>query len=682
MRKLTAMGIGIWCLVGLGQTALAEEVDQTATVTMDEVVVTATKTEEKRKDVPHSVIVVDDVVIDESPAASIGDLLGGELGVDWRTRGNYGGAAQEIHIRGMNGDGTQVLVNGVTQNSPSLGVADAGRIPLNAIDRIEVVKGSGSVLYGSGAMGGTVNITTKNPRHDRAAAEISAGIGTEESYQVSAEQGMYVTDTFGYYITANHFQTEGFRDNSDLDQNDASLKLVFDRGKALWMSLYVDVIDRENGRPGPKPPAGTAAFSVNGTPVYNHESANLINKTEEEDKHVVFELESQPLNWLGFRLQTDYTHLKSENYNRYYSAFSPGNLPGSTTELINEVFGAEGNVELKPFSGATLLIGAQHKNYNWENTSITLDGFGVESSRLKGAADLHSTGLFAEGQYRPVRYVKAIVGVRHEDHSEFGTEVLPRYGIVINPLENTAIKANTGRHFKAPTPNDLFWPLEDWGFGSGAQGNPDLEPEIGWHTDAVIEQSFAKDKIFFSVGYFQWDIDGKIEWTPDASFFYRPDNLSQYQASGWEAGTKIGPVANMTLSLNYTYTDAEEQKSGGVTRQALYTANNFFKAGLTYWFDFGLDMTTIVRYTDERAGRYLNDTDAVPAAVLDAYWTVDLKANQQFYDHWRLSLQVNNLLDEEYDTYTENFYDQSGTGTLSKYPGAGRSIFAQLAYQY
>jgi iron complex outermembrane receptor protein len=448
------------------------------------------------------------------------------------------------------------------------------------------------------------------------------------------------------------------------------------------VSLYADYIDRENGRPGPKPPAGTPAFSVNGTPLYNHESANLINKTEEEDKHVVLELKSQPLNWLGFRLQTDYTHLRSENHNRYYSAFTPGNLPGSDTEVINEVFGAEGNVELKPFSGATLLIGAQHKNYNWENTSITLDGFGVESSRLKGDADLHSTGLFAEGQYRPCRYFKGIAGVRHEDHSEFGTEMLPRYGIVINPLENTAIKANTGRHFKAPTPNDLFWPYEDWGFGMGAQGNPDLQPEIGWHTDAVIEQSFAEDKIFFSVGYFQWDIDGKIEWVPDASFFYRPENLSQYEASGWEVGTEIGPVANMTLSINYTHTDAEEQKSGGVTRQALYTANNVFKAGLTYWFDFGLDVTTIVRYTDKRPGRYLNDTDSVPAAVLDAYWTVDLKANQQLSDHWRLSLQANNLLDEEYDTYTENFFDQFGTGTLSKYPGAGRSLFVQLAYQY
>ena len=422
---------------------------------------------------------------------------------------------------------------------------------------------------------------------------------------------------------------------------------------------------------------------MRGIPLYNDDSANLINKTSETDKHAVLRLESQPINWLGLRLQTDYSHLETDNHNRYYSAFTLGNLPGNDTEVINEVFGAEGNVELKPFSGATFLAGVQYKDYEWENTSITLDGFGVETSRTKRSADLHSTGTFAEGQYRPCRYVKAIVGVRHEDHSEFGSEVLPRYGIIINPFENTAIKANTGKHFKAPSPNDLFWPFEDWGFGMGAEGNRDLEPETGWHTDAVIEQSFAQDRVFLSVGYFQWDIDDKIEWAPDTNFFYRPENLSHYEAEGWEVGAKIGPFANTTLSLSYTYTDAEEQKAGGVKRQARYTADHYIKAGLTYWFNFGLDVTTIIRYTGERAALYDNDTDKTPSAVIHDYWTMDLRANQRLAEHWLLSFQVNNLFDEEYTTFVENFNDPiTFESTLAGYPGAGRSLFVQLAYQY
>ncbi|MCD4719511.1 MAG: TonB-dependent receptor [Desulfobacula sp.] len=656
--------------------------NQEAVATMDEIIVTATKTKELRKDVPNSVILIDDLDIKDSPATSFGDLLGGEPGIDWRTRGDYGGAEQEIHIRGMSADGTQIVVNGVTINSPSLGIADAGKIPMNNIERVEIVKGSGSVLYGSGAMSGIVNIITKSPKRDQTDLKINAGYGSENAYQISAEQGMFVFGDLGYYITANSSGTDGFRDNADYKQSDVSLKLVLDKGENLNISLYGDYIDREGGRPGVEPPTGTSLFTVRGIPVYNSESSSLLNELKEKDKHLVFKIKSKPLDWIGFNFQTDYTDMESNNYSRYYSSFTPGNLPGSETEVINKIWGVEGNVEINPFKGGTLLTGIQYKKYDWENTSTTLDGFGNESSQLMGKNDLYTTGIFSEAQYRPNKYIKGIIGVRQEDHSTFGTKVLPRYGLIITPVETTTLKFNTGRHFKAPTPNDLFWPLEDWGWGMGAEGNPNLKPETGWHSDAGIEQTFADKKIFIFLTYFKWDIKDKISWVPDSNFFYRPDNLSIYEASGWEVGTKIGPFNNMTLSLDYTYTDATEQKQGGVQRKARYTANNFFKTSLTYWFDFGLDLTGIIRYTGERPAVYALDTDTAPQAVLSSYWMLDLKANQQIGENWALSCRINNLFDKDYTTYSENFYDQFGTQTLSKYPGAGRSIFLSLNYQF
>ncbi|MCP4669223.1 MAG: TonB-dependent receptor plug domain-containing protein, partial [Deltaproteobacteria bacterium] len=98
--------------------------------TMKQVVVSATKTEEERKDIPNSLIYKDELDIQESPAKTLGAFLANELGVDWRTQGNYGGAIEEVHIRGMSGNATQVFVNGVSVNSPSLGSADVGRIPM------------------------------------------------------------------------------------------------------------------------------------------------------------------------------------------------------------------------------------------------------------------------------------------------------------------------------------------------------------------------------------------------------------------------------------------------------------------------------------------------------------------------------------------------------------------------
>ena len=159
------MGIGL--ALPLSLPASAGETESEGLTVLDEIVVTATKTEEKRKDVPNAVILKDAMDIKDSAATSLGDLLGNEMGIDWRTYGDYGGALQYIQIRGMDEDGTQVRVNGFNIAPPSSGSLNIATVPLNNIERIEVVKGSGSLLYGTGAMAGTVNIITKSPRREK-----------------------------------------------------------------------------------------------------------------------------------------------------------------------------------------------------------------------------------------------------------------------------------------------------------------------------------------------------------------------------------------------------------------------------------------------------------------------------------------------------------------------------------
>ena len=112
----------------------------------------------------------------------------------------------------MGADATQVLVNGVIANSPSLGTADVGKIPMNNIEKIEIVKGSGSVLYGSGAMSGIINIITKNPKQDQTDLKISTGYGSENHYKVSAEHGIFFLGRSWLLSNCQHTGTDGFRD--------------------------------------------------------------------------------------------------------------------------------------------------------------------------------------------------------------------------------------------------------------------------------------------------------------------------------------------------------------------------------------------------------------------------------------------------------------------------------------
>lgn len=686
--KRTLLGfLSVIFLLGLPSSVFSEDVKDSipSSPILDEIVVSATKTEEKRKDVANSVIILDQTDVQNSAAKSVGELLANEPGVDWRTRGDYGGASQEIHIRGMGAEGTQVLVNGIVVNSPSIGSADVAKIPLNSIEKIEVIKGPGSLLYGTGAMGGIINIITKRPKKDRMDFKVSSGYGSENTYEVSAEQGMFIADDFGYYLTATKRDTDGFRDNAELNHKDVSLNLVYDKGDALDISLYGDYIYRDFGIPGVEPPKGTSDFVVNGVKLYDKRSGNLLAEGGDRDAHLALTVKSSPLKWLGLSLKGSYMNMESYNYTRYYTSWPVTGLPGIESWVINEVLQAEGNVDIQPIENLKLLLGGEYKKYEWENESINLNGSGVKDVSTKTRANerLHTGGLFAEAQYRPCSFFKASAGIRHEDHSEFGTKDVPRYGIIINPLKDTVLKFNYGKHFNAPTPNDLFWPYENWGWGMGAQGNVNLKPETGKHSDVTIEQTLLNDKVFLTASYFKWDIKDKIRWAPDASYFYRPENLDSYNAKGCEIGAKVGPYYGLSIFLNYTYTDAEEEKSGGAKRQALYTSNNLYKFGLTYWNNIGFTTTTTLRYVGDRPGYYRNSTDTHAEIKQDSYYTVDIKLEQRLFDNWILSLQGNNLFDEKYDTYTQSFRNQdTGITTMEGYPGAGRSVFCSVKYEY
>jgi outer membrane cobalamin receptor len=672
-------GVLVWPVIGSAEEANSEDDE----FILEDIVVTATKTEEQRSDIPNSVILLGEAEIEGSPAESLGELLSNELGIDWRTYGGFGGASEAIHIRGMGADGSQIFVNGINVNSPSLGQADVARVPLNNIERIEVVKGSGSLLYGTGAAGGTVSIITKRPEHDMTDVQVDAGFGSEGSYQISAEHGLFLSDELGYYLTATRRETDGFRDNSDLTHTDVSLKLVYEKSDALDVSLYGDYIDREYGRPGVKPPPGTESFEVNGEQIYSGNAASMLDRGADEDSHLVLEVKGRPSEKFGLNVRADYAHMEAYNLTRYYSSFTE-DVPGSKSWTTNEVSTIEGNMDIKPFEGLSLLVGADYRDYDWENESVDLDGFGSEivEQREQTIAGLDTNGLYAEAKYRPCAYFRILAGIRYEDHSTFGSETVSRFGITINPFENTVFKFSRGKHFSAPTLNDLFYPYEDWGWGMGASGNPDLIPEIGYHTDATFEQTLVDDKVFVTFTYFEWDINDKIRWVPNESFFYRPQNLDRYEADGWEVGTKLRPIDDMLLAFSYTYTDAEEDLEGGVKRQALYTPDSQFKGDLKYWTDFGFSANATVRYVSERPGNYTGDGDVNPAHILDDYWTTDVRIEQRVYHHWVLSLQCSNLFDEAYDTYYSSFYDSIGSSAMAGYPGAERSFFFKVAYEY
>ncbi len=683
-KTIFACCVALSCLLPASLPA-QEENAETTVPTLSPVIVTATKTEEQRKDIPNPVIVKDVMDIESSPARSLGELLANEPGIDWRTRGDYGGAGEELHMRGMGGDEVQVLVNGISINSPSLGSADVGGVPLNSIECIEVVKGSGSLLYGSGAMAGTINVLTKSPHRDRMDLNASAGYGSQGTYEFLAEQGMFVTDDFGYYLTAGRRETDGHRENGDLTHHDVSLKLVYDKGDKLNVGLYGDYIDRDFGRPGihPPPEAQPVNHFIGGVQFYDDESASLLDRSETKDGHVVLEVGSNPVNGVGLNLKGYYTDMESYDTERYNAA-SWVTLAGAgmKTWVNNTVTGAEGNLEIQPLTGASLLLGGDVKRHAWKTRQINLDSAGADQSGdITNRATINTRGMYAEAQYRPHRVVKFLTGIRQENHSTFGVENLPLFGLILNPLEQTALKITHGKHFKAPTPNDLFWPEDDF-----VRGNPDLKPQTGWHTDATLEQDLLERKLAIALSYFNWNVEDKITWAENPNFpgpfgnKWTPTNVNKSRGNGWEASLAYDPVYAFGVSLGYTRTHAEDE-TPTLIRDAQYVPEHRVKADLRYRSRFGLTATATVRYVSER-DFYQSASDAAPTRTLDGYTTADIKIDQRLFDNWLLAIEGTNLLDEEYDTYVGSFVDGGGTTHYGPFPGAGRSVFASVTYQY
>ena len=462
-----------------------------------------------------------------------------------------------------------------------------------------------------------------------------------------------------------------------------SLNLVYDRGDRFDVSLYSDYINRDYGLPGPKPPEGTADYFIGTTKIYNSDASSLVDNGADENYHSVLEMKGDATDWLNLRLKADYSVQESYNYTRYAWSGS-----GAATTVTNTIKGVEADATITPAEWLKGIIGTEYLDFNYENEQLALDtgGSPIAGFAINDEQDVYTQGTFAEIQVVPVQRVRVIAGLRYEDHSRFGSEVVPRFGLVVNPWEDTTLKVNCGKHFKAPTMNDMFWP--DDGF---AKGNPDLDPETGWHTDATVEQSLLNNLAFISLSYFNWDLTDKIDWAenPDEPTgipgwnYWTPSNISSYMAKGIEVGAGIGPFKGIRADLSFTYQDVKEELSPGVERQARYKPETLFKCSLTHNTDLGLTSNLTARYVGERPGYYQLKTDNDPQEVLDSYWTVDVQLQQEIFEKWRFSIIFSNLLDADYDTYLASFTDQNTFVTTQQpYPGSGRAVFATVNYEF
>jgi vitamin B12 transporter len=566
--------------------------DKKEAVDLGEVVISATKVEVPLMQVGSSVTVLTGDALSERQYRSVADALRDVPGVD--------------------SDHTLVMIDGIQVQDVSspTGAAALDYLTVDNVDRIEVVRGPQSTLYGSDAIGGLINIITKT------------GEG-RPSVSMLAEGGSYSTTTgqlnvrggnqmMNYSVSLSRKGSRGISATATNDEDDPyrnttiSSRIGTDLSELFSMDLFFRYVNAD----------------------VEIDSGADLSLSETNAKQLLLKAQPRLLLLDGFweqKMGIWIHQIERENQ-------------GSGITLPSE------------FKGTLIGVDWQHNIYTQKNHTITL-GMEFENQDAENEVgslpqiemDTHNLAVFVQDQVKIVNGFSGTVGFRADHHKDFGTEATYRItGAYELDEMDTLFRFSTGTGFKAPTLSELF----DSSFGSN---NPNLDPERSVGFDLGIEQSMMEKRFRAAATYFYNDIDDMIVAVFNGVSFQNV-NIERVVTNGVELTFMAGPIKNIMTSLNYTYTDTEakEAASFGISKgsRLLRRPLHRLSADIGYTFlDGRAEATLSLLYIGER-----DDLDPATFAtvVADDYKVVNLRGSFSPHRHAKVFGRIENVLDEDY----------------------------------
>lgn len=579
---------------------------------VDPVVVTATKVETPAEQIGASLTVVDGEDFQTYLYPTVDEALRNVPGVEIRRSGSYG-KTTSITIRGANPNQVQVLVDGVRVKSPTLGQVDLSDLSPDLIERIEIIRGPQSTLYGADAIGGVVNIITRRGSGPPFQASVQQEVGNYDTLASRATvSGAY--KILNYALSASHFESNGQFKNDETDVNALSGRI----GATLPWHSTLDFIFRYNKNDIGVPVKGVFPGPQPIDPIINPNA-------RQQSETTIFSLEAKtrPVEWWESRARLS----------RYQNSqgFQDPVDPGVTFDV--PVF-SQVDVERREAEWVnSFFIG------KWSTSSIGLE-YRREEGESKGtfSATAETRSVFLEQQLRFFERLFVTGGFRVEDNSVFGTTTTERGSVAFLIKETgTRLHGSAGTGFRAPTFNDLFFP---------AFGNPALEPERSLSYDFGVDQTLWNNRIRLGLTYFQTNFKNLITCCvplPTAPFG-GPINVGRARSAGIEFTSEVDVLANLVASLNYTYTDSENLATHRLLPRE---PRHRWNIGLTWEPIARLSLFTQVHVVTEQF-------EPFGEVYNRGYTRVDLGGTWRILERtgWlrklELTARIQNLLDESY----------------------------------
>ena len=591
-----------------------------AEVELGQVVVTATKTEIEISESPQSIAVITKEEIQNSPDRSVGELIQRMPGT-LVTKYGQTGALSLPQIRGASAGQVLILVDGRRVNDPQNGLYDLSALPVarEEIERIEILRGGASALYGADAVGGVINIITQ-PSMAKPYTQASALYGRYDTQQYSVVH-RWKPGPFRYGFSLDRERSGGYRENGDYDAWVLGGQAGLELGPQTEIGVSARYIKKEIGVPGPI------------------QFPDPDDRQKDDNTFLDLNFRSQ----ITPKLKLNFTGY----YNYYRNVFDAGSqgIFSFGPPSLNKSSATGGDLQVTYGSGEThLLTGGLEGIEDRVNSSA----FGVQRA-TRG-------GIYLQDEIELHPSLTATLGLRYDAHSIYEEQWNPRLGLLWRLPWETRLRASVGRSFRAPTFNDLYWPASPW-----TAGNPNLKPETAWNYEVGLEKKLEQWAVAKIAGFYR-EVDNLINWAAGPDFVFRPSNIDSAQIWGVEAEVALHPAKGWSFPLNYSFLYPRDKKTEDPIP---FRPKHMVNAGVEYVSPMGLKANL--------KGRYVRYYVTQTSTLNKDYFVLDGRVGYEFtvYRLYRgeVFLNLANAFDAEYEV-------------VEGYPMPPRSLSAGVTFSF
>jgi vitamin B12 transporter len=609
-KNYVAVSLGLAQLVLLNSSALAQERPAS---NLDEAVVVASRSPKKLSEIGKVVRVITAETISKSQGRTLPELLNNVAGLTIGGNGGNPADIKAVYLRGASAANTLILIDGIPVNDASeiSGEYNISSIAIENIERIEILKGGNSTLYGSDAVAGVINVITRKGSGKLAANLLATG-GSYETYkQVLGLSGQIENTSLTF--NASNLDSKNF--SSALPAN---AEPGFDKDGFHQKSMMFNMGQQVSKN-----------FLLRGTFQANNNAADLDNGAFADAKDYTYN-KSSFLAGVGGKLSLNKAVLNfnlSQNNlkNKYNNQGSLTNNSGNITHL-------ETNLNYVFSNSLDMASGISYR-------SLSTDQRNPYSSRL--FADNNIKSLFTSLFIKSKRGFQAEIGARLNDHSEYGRN----FTYTLNPsyliADRYKVYANLSSAYRVPSLYQLF----------SEYGNLDLSPETSRTYEAGFDLNFTP-QINFSLSYFKRDIENVIDFGQVSAGKFGYINQNKQNDKGYEVELSYKPYGFLNLNAFYAFVDGE------VTTPAGRAFNLFRRPKNSFGLNAGLDLNKsmsfnlIYKFTGDRRDRYFDGkTFKTVEAELGSFNLLDVYAQYKVSSRFILFTDIKNLLDENYTEF-------------------------------